>query len=250
MSSLPRLDQVVAPNDRLLRALRPSARAAFRRRFEVVTHGDEHVPATGPVILCSNHVGLLDGPLLTAFCPRPVHALTKREMFEGRTGRGLRAVGQIPLDRTSVDPLAIKTCLRVLADGGVVAVYPEGTRGSGELHHFHAGAAYLALVSGAPVVPVLMFGSRPEGGGVNAVPTKGDRIDIVYAARVSVEATPWPRTREQVRDTAVFLHREMLTQLDRARALTGRELPGPIADFSPDEVLMTRPVSLKENLND
>lgn len=250
MSDLPRLDAVIAPSDRLLRALRPSARAAFRRRFDVHTHGDVHVPPAGPVILSSNHIGLLDGPLLTAFCPRPVHALTKREMFEGRTGRGLRAAGQIPLDRTSVDPLAIKTCLRVLADGGVVAIYPEGTRGSGELHHFHAGAAYLALVSGAPVVPVMMFGSRPDGGGVNAVPAKGDRVDIVYSPPGRVEPTPWPRTREQVRDTAVFLHREMLAQLDRARALTGRELPGPITDFSPDEVLMTRPVSLKENLHD
>jgi 1-acyl-sn-glycerol-3-phosphate acyltransferase len=200
------------------------------------------------VIYCSNHVGLLDGPLLAAFSPRPVHALTKREMFEGRTGRGLRAVGQIPLDRTSVDPRAIKTCLRILSDGGVVAIYPEGTRGSGELHHFHGGAAYLALASGAPVVPLVLFGSRPEGGGVNAVPARGDRIDVVFGRSVSVAQTPWPRTREQVRTTAVLLHKEMLAHLERARALTGRELPGPITDLSPDEVMQTRPVSLKENL--
>lgn len=248
MSDLPRLDDVVPPSDRLLKALRPSARTAFRRRFEVGVHGDEHLPEHGPVIVCSNHVGLLDGPLLAAFSPRPVHALTKREMFEGRTGRGLRAVGQIPLDRTSVDIGAIKTCLRILADRGVVAIYPEGTRGSGELHHFHGGAAYLALASGAPIVPLVMFGTRPEGGGVNAVPARGDRVDIVFGSPVSVARTPWPRTREQVRATAVLLHREMLAHLERARALTGRELPGPITDVSPDEVVQTRPVSLKENL--
>jgi 1-acyl-sn-glycerol-3-phosphate acyltransferase len=248
VNELPRLDDVVAPGDRVLRLLRPSGRAAFRRRFEVHTHDPGHMPGSGPVIVCSNHVGLLDGPLLAAFSPRPVHALTKREMFEGRTGRGLRAVGQIPLNRTEVDPRAIKTCLRVLADGGVVAVYPEGTRGSGELHHFHGGAAYLALASGAPVVPLVMFGSRPEGGGVNAVPARGDRVDLVFGQAVTVARTGWPRTREQVRATAVLLHKEMLAHLEHARALTGRELPGPITDVSPDEVVQTRPVSLKENL--
>ena len=53
----------------------------------------------GPVIFAANHVGVVDGPLLAIFAPRPVHALTKVEMFRGRLGRFLRASGQMPLDR-------------------------------------------------------------------------------------------------------------------------------------------------------
>lgn len=244
------LDGVVPPSDGLLRRLRPTAQALIRRRIDVVLHGTEQFPATGPVILASNHIGLVDGPLMTIFSPRPVHALTKREMFEGRTGRGLRLSGQIPLDRVMTDPGAIKTCVRVLADGGVVGIYPEGTRGTGEFRHVHGGVAYLALVSGAPVVPLIMFGSRPDGGGTNAVPQKGATIDMVYGPPIRIAPQPWPRTREQVRRTAVFLHREFLAHLERAQALTGRSLPGPITDLSPDDVVATRPVSLKEHLDD
>ena len=123
---LPRTHDAVHPPHRLLRLLRPAARAYFSRRYDVRVHGDEQIRRRGPHIVAANHIGLLDGPLLAAFAPRPVHALTKKEMFEGHTGRALRALGQIPLARYEVDPSAIKDCLKVLRDGGVVAIYPEG----------------------------------------------------------------------------------------------------------------------------
>ena len=85
------------PSHQLLRVVRPVARAMLSRRYDVHLHGTEHVPRHGAAIIASNHIGLLDGPLLAAFAPREVHALTKKEMFEGRTGTFLRAVGQIPL---------------------------------------------------------------------------------------------------------------------------------------------------------
>jgi 1-acyl-sn-glycerol-3-phosphate acyltransferase len=249
-TDLPRLDDVHTPTQFLLRALRPPARAALRRRMRVVVHGAEHMPKTGAVILASNHIALLDGPLMAAFSPRPVHALTKTEMFDGRLGQGLRASGQIPLHRTNVDPRGIKTCLRVLRDGHVTGIYPEGTRGTGEFLRVHGGTAYLALVSGAPIVPLVMLGSRPDGGGTNAVPEKGATVHMVYGPAIHVAPRSWPRTREQVRATSVLLHREFLAHLDRARELTGRDLPGPITDLSPDDVVATRPVSLKEHLDD
>ena len=83
-----------------------------------------------------------------------MHALTKKEMFDGRLGRFLLTSGQVPLDRFHSDPGAVKTCLRVLRDGGAVGIFPEGSRGGGEFDRFHRGAAYLGLVSGAPIVPV------------------------------------------------------------------------------------------------
>ena len=153
------------PATRLLHLLRPPAARLVRTRWPVVVHHADRVPEAGGVILASNHIGIIDGPLLAVFSPRPVHALTKQEMFEGRLGRFLRASGQIPLDRFHADPGAIRSCLRVVRDGGVAGIFPEGTRGDGELHRFHHGAAYLALVTGAPVVPVTMLGTRPPGGG-------------------------------------------------------------------------------------
>ena len=65
---------------------------------------------------------------------------------------------------------------------------------------------------------------------------------------MSTALTDLPRTREQGRDTALFAHRELLAHLDGARAETGLELPGPIAELAPEDVLVTRPVSTKENL--
>jgi 1-acyl-sn-glycerol-3-phosphate acyltransferase len=233
----PRSDRTPHPPRRLLSSpLRRWARPAVRRRFDVRLHGVDQVPASGPVIFASNHVGVADGPLLAVFAPRPVHALTKEEMFDGRLGGFLRATGQIRLDRFHADPAGVKACLRVLRDGNAVGIFPEGRRGSGELDRFHRGAAYFALVSGAPVVPVAMFGTRAPGGHSDALPPRGGVVDIVFGPVCTLPATPWPRTREQVEQGSAFLREQMLVHLDRARASTGRELPGPLptAEIEPD----------------
>lgn len=234
---LPRSDRAVHPSHRLLRLLRPLGQTVFRSRYDVRIDGASHVQPTGPHIIASNHVGLLDGPLLAAFAPRPVHALTKKEMFEGRTGLGLRAVGQIPLSRHEVDPSAMKDCLRALRDGGVVAVYPEGTRGTGEFHCFRNGVAYLALVTGAPVVPLAFFGTREPGGGVDSVPARGARFDLVFGSPVYLEAQPWPRRQAEVRRTAEILRKNLRDHLVAAKRITGRELPGPIPGASEEQAL-------------
>jgi 1-acyl-sn-glycerol-3-phosphate acyltransferase len=234
---LPRSHHAVHPSHRLLRLLRPAGRAWFRRRYEVQTHGEEHISPRGAHIIASNHVGLIDGPLLAAFAPRPVHALTKKEMFEGATGLALRAVGQIPLSRYEIDLSAIKDCLRVLRDGGVVAIYPEGTRGAGEFASLHHGVAYLALVTGAPVVPLVVFGTREPGGHVDSVPGKGARFDLVYGPPVYLDPQPWPRRQADVRQAAEGLRKTFVEHLVEARRITGRELPGPIPAVDEEQIL-------------
>jgi len=236
----PTLD-AVHPQHRLLRAVRPVARSVLSRRHDIRLHGLEHVPQHGAALIASNHIGLLDGPLMAAFTPRPVHALTKKEMFDGHTGTFLRAVGQIPLLRREVDASAVKDCVRVLRDGGVVGIYPEGTRGDGELRVFHRGVAYLALVTGAPVVPLVMFGTRERGGGVDSVPAKGARFDFVYGPPVYLEQHSWPRTRAEVRRTAADLRNRLVAHLVDAMALTGRPLPGPIPGVDPDDLDLRAP---------
>lgn len=224
------------PRRYLLHGLRPIARWIVRRRYRVVVHGADRVPTTGPVVLAANHAGVIDGPLLAIFAPRPVHALTKSEMFRGRLGTFLLHSGQVPLDRFRTDVAAVRSCLRVLRDGGVIGIFPEGRRGDGELGRFHRGAAYFAMAAGATVVPVTFFGTRVPGGASGSLPPRGQVIDVVFGHPAVVPHQAWPRTREQVEATSRSLWEHMRTELHAARRLTGRELPGPLppGDLEPD----------------
>lgn len=226
------------PRRRLLGTLRPVVGAGLRAYYDLTLHGTEHVPTSGPVIFASNHVGWLDGPLLAIVSPRPVHALTKQEMFTGALGKLLMGAGQIPLDRFGADPSAIKTCLRVLGDGGAIGIFPEGTRGPGEYDVFHHGVTYLALVSGAPVIPVTQIGTRLPGGHNSSVPPRRSQIDIVFGDAWRTPRVPWPRTREHTLATSTLLWDELREQQARALARIGRSLPGPVpageAEIEPD----------------
>jgi len=231
---LPGREDVAYPRHLLARTLRPLGAAMVRRHWRVRVHGVEHVPHRGPVLLAGNHIGLLDGPLLVALAPRMVHAWVKSEMFEGRTGVVMRAAGQISVERTGVDPGAVRTAVRVLCEDGVVAVYPEGSRGAGEVSHTRLGLAYLAMVTGAHVVPVAHLGTRLPGGSVASVPPRGSRFDIVFGPGVDGEQRAWPRRRTDVQVVAEQLRQRLAAHVVEAQQLTGRTLPGPPPDEAVD----------------
>lgn len=216
------------PTRWLLHGGRPASRWLIRRRYDVRLLHPERFPATGPVVVAGNHIGVIDGPLMAIFAPRPVHALTKHEMFHGPLGPLLHLTGQVPLHRFRADPEAIRISLRVLQEGGAVGVFPEGTRGPGDLTVFRPGAAYLAMVSGSPVVPLIFLGSREPGAGSSSLPPRGSRIDIVVGRPFVVERHPWPRTKQQVGAMNARLARHMRDDLRNALEETGRSLPGPL----------------------
>jgi 1-acyl-sn-glycerol-3-phosphate acyltransferase len=136
--------------------------------FRPWAEGTENVPREGPAILASNHLSFSDhffGPLPL---PRKVTFLAKAEYFTGRGLKGLvskaffRGVGQIPVDRAGgqASDRALATGLRVLAEGRLLGIYPEGTRTpDGRLYRGKTGVARLALESGAPVIPTAMVGT-------------------------------------------------------------------------------------------
>ena len=126
------------------------------------------------------------------------------------------------------DPRAVKTCLRVLRDGGAVGIFPEGTRGAGDLSRFNHGAAYLALVTGAPVVPVVMFGTRAPGARSSSLPPRFGVVDLVYGRPWHVDAEPWPRTHQRLVEASASLRAHMLECLAEGERLTGRSMPGPL----------------------
>jgi 1-acyl-sn-glycerol-3-phosphate acyltransferase len=121
--------------------------------------GLENVPRGGPLVVAGNHLSFWDGPLIFAHFPRPVTFLVKSEMFIGPVAPVLRSAGQVAIVRGRVDRAPIRLALEVLAGGGVVGIFPEGSRGDGLASTAKPGVGYLALRSGASVVPVACHGT-------------------------------------------------------------------------------------------
>ena len=134
--------------------------ARFVARVEII--GVEHVPAEGPVVLICNHSHIADPPLLGSFSPRKVHTMAKRELFETPLiGWIFWAVGAFPVRRFSGDLGALRVARNYLRDGRVVMMYPEGTRNHGKgLIPALPGAAMVAILADAPIVPVAIEGSH------------------------------------------------------------------------------------------
>jgi cytidylate kinase len=153
--------EVTAPRRRFYAAMRLLAMAIMRAMFRLEARGTQHVPLRGPVLLVANHSSFLDPPLVGGVCPRQLTFLAKAELFAvPGLGPLIRALNARPLRREGADTAAVRVALRALEQGGALLVFPEGTRGpEGTLREPKSGAALLAVLSGAPVVPVFVRGS-------------------------------------------------------------------------------------------
>jgi 1-acyl-sn-glycerol-3-phosphate acyltransferase len=142
-----------------LRRRQRAARLLARGLGRVAIDGLERVPAAGPLVLAVNHRDFLDGPLLFGFLRRPVSFLVKIEAFTPRATPFLEGTGQIPVLRNGMDVAAVRFSLRLLEGGGIVGLFPEGTRGDGMVRTAKPGVGYFALRTGARVVPVACHGT-------------------------------------------------------------------------------------------
>jgi 1-acyl-sn-glycerol-3-phosphate acyltransferase len=210
-----------------LRIVKPIVAIVLRNYWRVQVHGEEHVPDAGPVILAANHIGLLDGPVLVALTRRLTFAVAKHELFSGVLGRFLSHVGQISLNRRQIDTRAISRAIQVLRAGKVLAVFPEGVRGAGEVAWAKGGAAYLAMVTGAPIVPVALLGTREPGQAKGEVPRRGAPIHVVYGEPFTVPRSAWPRRKEMVREWTAVVRDQLAAHVLAAQDHTGLLLPGP-----------------------
>ncbi|HEY7143034.1 MAG TPA: lysophospholipid acyltransferase family protein [Streptosporangiaceae bacterium] len=143
--------------------------------FRPWAEGTENVPREGPAILASNHLSFSDHFFAPLPLPRKVVFLAKSEYFTGRGLKGLvskaffSGVGQIPVDRAGgqASERALRTGLRVLAQGQLLGIYPEGTRTpDGRLYRGKTGVARLVLEARVPVIPTAMVGTfefQPPG---------------------------------------------------------------------------------------
>jgi 1-acyl-sn-glycerol-3-phosphate acyltransferase len=141
--------------------------------------GLENVPKDGPFIVAPNHLSFLDSVIVQALMPRPVAFFAKAEYFttKGVKGRLMKsffeAVGSIPVERgeQAASVQALRTLLDILEDGRGIGIYPEGTRSrDGILYRGRTGVGWLALTTGAPVIPVGLIGTEKlQPAGRNAV---------------------------------------------------------------------------------
>jgi 1-acyl-sn-glycerol-3-phosphate acyltransferase len=184
--------------------------------------GAWRIPSQGPVILAGNHAHNIDGPMLIGTSPRPLHFLVKKEAFVGPLDPFLRAIGQVEVDRSGADRTAITAALRVLSDGGMLGIFPEGSRGVGDFAQLRAGLAYFAVRSGAPVVPVAVLGSARKGRVVGALPPLGARIDVVYGEPFEAAAPGGRRTRSALDAATARIQERLTAHLAEARRATGR----------------------------
>ena len=134
----------------------------FRLCFRVQVTGVENIPDQGAVVLASNHLSLVDPPLIGSFANRRVRFMAKEELFGYPVfGTIIKELGAFPVRRGSADRRAIQTALAILDEGGIMAIFPEGTRSrSGEVGKALPGALMLAAKSGAAIVPVAVTGTN------------------------------------------------------------------------------------------
>jgi 1-acyl-sn-glycerol-3-phosphate acyltransferase len=232
---LPRTDDLPAIPHRLGSVLRHVVRPYMRWRYDLTVHHEERFPAGGPVLIAPNHLSLLDGPLLGAIAPRMLHQLGKVEAFQGLQGFMLHRAGQISIDRSQYDVLAIRRAIQILREGRALSVYPEGNRGPGDFRRIRGGVAYLAMVTGAPILPVALLGTRQPGGNIEHFPPRGSRVDVVYGETFTVDRVSFPRRHVDVRAVADQIGDVLRAHVQAAVEATGHPLPGVPDQKDPDE---------------
>jgi 1-acyl-sn-glycerol-3-phosphate acyltransferase len=198
--------------------------AMAARLWRLRVSGAHQVPVAGPALLAANHCGLLDGPVLVAASPRPVHVLAKSTLFVGPWASLLRAAGQVEIDYDGPDRSALQECLRLLEQGRAVGIFPEAHRGRGDVAHIHHGVAYLAVSSGAPVVPVAVLGTRRSGAPLDSVPPPRSAIDVVFGEPVSVAGGD-PRRRAVLAGAGERIRQALADHVASSCRRAGRTLP-------------------------
>ncbi|MDW8311075.1 MAG: lysophospholipid acyltransferase family protein [Verrucomicrobiales bacterium] len=185
-------------------------RALFGLLFRLRVRGTEHVPLRGPAILAANHASFLDPPVIGAAAPRMISYLARDTLFRNRIfGWLLRQWQAVPVDQEHAGAAGIRTILERLAAGHAILIFPEGSRSfDGQLQPTQPGVGLVVVKSGAPVVPVRVFGTHealPRG----RSRLRFHRLSVVFGApmdfaalRAEAETAPKARQKEIYQEIA------------------------------------------------
>jgi 1-acyl-sn-glycerol-3-phosphate acyltransferase len=190
----------------------PFLRIWFRMRVS----GAEHIPAEGPAIVAPNHKSFWDSFFIGVCTRRHLRFMAKTELVQARYGRLLVRLGAFPVRRGEADADALETARLILRQGGLLALFPEGTRirDPDELGHPRRGAGRLALEGGAPLVPAAIVGT--EDLFLGPIP-KPRRVQVAFSEPIPVaELTASPE--EASRLVEEMLWPEVEQEFRRLRA--------------------------------
>jgi 1-acyl-sn-glycerol-3-phosphate acyltransferase len=184
----------------------------LRLYFRMHISGADCIAAEGPAIVAPNHKSFWDSFFIGVCTPRHVRFMAKTELIEARYGRLLVRLGAFPVRRGQADEDALETARTILRQGGLLALFPEGTRirDPDNLGHPRRGAGRLALETGAPLVPCAITGTEKIFRGGFPVPRRvqvafSPPIDVAdlaptpTAASELIEGTVWPEVEGSYR---------------------------------------------------
>jgi 1-acyl-sn-glycerol-3-phosphate acyltransferase len=198
----------------------PLARAVWRP----VVEGTDNVPATGGVLLASNHLSFVDSVVIPVVAPRKVVFLAKEEYFTGSGLRGrmkkawFEGLGMVPVNREDTRSAlgSLDIALAVLDRGEAFGIYPEGTRSrDGRLYRGRTGVAQLALVSGAPIVPVGLVGTdqlQPVGARLPRLAKVAVRFGEPIHVAGRYDGVPPGRARREITDRVMAAIQQLTGQ--------------------------------------
>ena len=140
--------------------LKPILWVLFKLGLRLNVEGTENIPQEGPLVIASNHLSLLDPPVIGVAATRKVHFMAKQELFVPILGDIYKALGAFPVRRGGADRAAIKHGIDILKDNKVLAIFPEGTRSkTGKLGKAEPGALMMASKAMATIVPCCVIGT-------------------------------------------------------------------------------------------
>ncbi len=171
------------------KAVKGIARVLFSLVYRIEIEGKEHLPERGKAIVSPNHFSMMDPIIIGAFLPRKVNFMAKEELFSNKLfALILNKLGVFPVKRGGADIGAIRTALRILNNGDIFCIFPEGTRSkTGEILKAKPGTAMIAIRARSPIIPIAIIGDYKLFSKVKIIIDKPIYLSDYYDKKVSTD---------------------------------------------------------------
>lgn len=171
------------------KAVKGITRVLFSLVYRIEIEGKEHLPERGKAIVSPNHFSMMDPIIIGAFLPRKVNFMAKEELFSNKLfALILNKLGVFPVKRGGADIGAIRTALRILNNGDIFCIFPEGTRSkTGEILKAKPGTAMIAIRARSPIIPIAIIGDYKLFSKVKIIIDKPVYLSDYYDKKVSTD---------------------------------------------------------------